>query len=195
MLSKSPSINLQYNIIEVILVYAYSLRLHNGDLYDYPEDSLDIIFSLSKSLSQNHMFDSLPCVIYSFTENINKKSLANGSFIPVYLKDTELILLSKDHYLLALLSDLYRFFKWSKKHFPVELRMVSTIYKTMKKILFYIAFTKQFYNKISEQSNELYLIRRKMLEDSKIIQEQCNDIEANIKQLRLKQQVLIEEIH
>ncbi|XP_004207677.2 zinc finger HIT domain-containing protein 2 isoform X1 [Hydra vulgaris] len=196
-LSKSPSSNVQYNIMEVILVYIYSMRLHNGDLYDYPEDSLNIIFSLSKSLSQNYMFDSLSCVIYTLTENINRNKLVNASLITLYLKDAELILVSKDHYVLVLLSDLYRFLKWCKKYFPSKLGMAPAIYKTMKKLYFYIAFAKQFSYNISEISLELYSIRNKMVEESKLINQQRNDIEANLEQLKLKQQqkVLIEEIH
>ena len=123
---RKPSMNIKFNILNVVYAYAYAMKYFRGDHFEYHMAFIEMCFLLSGNLRENQNFDSSDLAIESAASSVNQHSMISIS--PEFTKrikhDVIKIIkgpsekfVSKDAgilqniFLLAALTDLSRVFK------------------------------------------------------------------------------------
>ncbi|CAG8520391.1 13644_t:CDS:2 [Acaulospora morrowiae] len=173
--NKSPNPNLAFNLVNIlypkyhpnyVYAYAYACRIFNGDIYENPEESILVIWSLSPILSINEslMYESVSQALAISNSIIlqNPSYTQPPEFLHLILSDIIHLLTSLDN-VLASLSDLYNLFhqpsinKTFASSSPTSKSYKRKIFLTQKKIYFYLAYTNSL-RRTDEEKNELGIL-------------------------------------
>jgi len=161
---KIPSTCVKYNLVNIIAAYAFTVRYFNGDHFDFLEEAVGCIVSLSLCLSDNKIFEDSNSAIASVHEECTKNEwiTVDEENMNLMKEDAELILKGpwesdKKFYILCALSDLHNLvnsllFKGKAKGTNCFLKL-SQMYKLpkdktllcLKKLEYFLSYTVYYY--------------------------------------------------
>lgn len=195
-----PNDNLRFCLIDILLTYTCTQRIFNGDLYDSPLETYEIIRQLSKVLSQNKIYSDLESCIFSFINELNLISDIDVDPVDVCLEDLRQIVTSLDSYAIRAMSDFYKFLKKCQKFMKKENEEVSAeLFKMWKKVYFYIAYCGEYEKELRSLGDGIREIQRQLLKERDFIRKQKELIEENLDRLKPKEggseRSLVEEVH
>nr|XP_006813526.1 PREDICTED: zinc finger HIT domain-containing protein 2-like [Saccoglossus kowalevskii] len=120
--SQKPADSVQFNLLEVLFIYAYVIRLYNGSHFDLPVQTMQDILQVSDVLSKNKNYSSTEEAVHNAMIRINQdKSLqCTQTFTTSVLLDVIKILCGRSKkdplvYILSALSDLYALLSMAKR--------------------------------------------------------------------------------
>jgi len=193
-----PNKNLKYCVLEILLTYTCTQRIFNGDMYDSPYETIDIITKLSKVLSQNKIYSDTDSCIYCFISDLNLISDIDVDPIAVCLEDLRQIVTSIDSYGVKALSDFYTYLKKCQKFMKKDDETLSQeLFKMWKKVYFYTIYYGEYESDLRSLGDGIREIQRHLLKERELLQKQKEVIEDNLDKLKPKKSTeksLIEEI-
>ncbi|KAJ8923343.1 hypothetical protein NQ315_001901 [Exocentrus adspersus] len=171
--TKTPSESVKYNLVNIISAYAFTTRYFNGEHLNFAKEATSSITSLSLTLRTSENFMDFETAVKSVQQEcINSSWIIAGEESFKTLKDDVYKIFEglkksdNKFYLLCALSDLHNLFveslqplrcdnnsefhkKFPKHHFShVNMTRRSDIKKCIKKIEYYLSFTKCCYDNL-----------------------------------------------
>jgi len=191
-----PNNDLKFCVLDIILTYTCTQRIFNGDMYDSPYETVNVILQLSKVLSENKVYSDLNSCIYCFIDDLNTISDIGVDPVDVCLEDLRHIVTSNDSYVVRVLSDFYTYLKKCQKFFKKENEDLSQqLFKIWKKVYFYAVYCGEYETDLKILGDGIREIQRHLLKEREIVQKGKELIEENFDKLKPKEEKpLIEEI-
>ena len=192
--NKDPDCNLKYSVLEVLLVYIYIKKLFNGDILDSPKEAIHLLLELSGVLSENTAYSDLQTVLFSFLNNVERRTDLIIDPVSICFTDLILILQSNESFVLKAVSDLYLFLKTCRKFMKSDLSFSSHCFKATKKVYFLAAYCKEYEKSIKLMSEEVFEIQLNIVKEREILKKQQKDIDSNLEMIRPRKEPLIQEL-
>lgn len=63
--TKTPADSVKYNLINILAAYAFTIRYFNGECYDFSQEAISCIISLSLTLKTAQNFENLETAVKS----------------------------------------------------------------------------------------------------------------------------------
>ncbi|KAJ8983190.1 hypothetical protein NQ317_005833 [Molorchus minor] len=169
--AKPPAECIKYNLVNILAAYVFTTRYFNGEHFHFAKEAVSCIATLSSNLKNIHNFDDFETAVKHAEQQCFNSTwiLTDAENIQTMRDDLHKILqgpndLENKLYIMYALSDMHHLFeeslkpindtatstfeaKFSNNHFPaVELEPSDKIKKYIKKIEYYLSYTKDCYN-------------------------------------------------
>ncbi|XP_060580861.1 uncharacterized protein LOC132737579, partial [Ruditapes philippinarum] len=215
-LKSKPSADVKYNVINVLFVYCYVCRLHNGEQVTMATECAADILELSDVLGEGHTCGSVDeAVQFCMRKLTNKQQSFDSSpeFNISILKDIEIIITGIGEneplkYLMAALSEICQIFKKAYKSMCKKTklggktsvketlnRLKSTYFQVLKKCEFYLSWAQTYGMALHGMISELQIVNSLLSVELESVNQSKRELEqqwgGNVKPRRKK---LIEEM-
>ena len=211
--NKCTSPALAFNVAEVTLVYAFTMRLYDGEPKECLEEAINSILDLSQVLSHNQSYFDLSSCLHSVMLRVrtNKSYVKAAGFIDVSLKDLDILLkgrVARENsnvtvsFPLAVISHLHELFtdrkrrmKRSRKQTDETKKESTKVTLIIKKLYFFAVWIKENESLLTEVAKDVSVEQNKISEHRRELKEEQKLVEKNLPHLRPKKCPIIEELN
>ncbi|XP_064649656.1 zinc finger HIT domain-containing protein 2-like [Lineus longissimus] len=212
-LKGEPPDTLQYDVVNIMYAYAYTVRLHNGDYVGMELQAVDTVLRLCNTLAGKNFTDARSA-LHSCFQAIQEHKLILGNsadFSVAILKDVENIIMGPNSqqplvYVLAALSDLHGLFRQARKQLVEDLKSLTLnvkatkqlqaekqkYFNSMKKLEFLVVWTQKYGHGLAETIPDIE-IEFCMMSTDLATQRLSQDV-VETSQREKKKEKLIEEL-